>query len=248
MAKQPYVKPAVNEAPVESEQLPEGQESAAVQEEVKEQLPEGQESDTASAETPAVEIPAEVIQVAEQAAADEPAAPVVPAAPVAPVAPVVDSIKTATASVSALDGGLPARAIGFRDYLDRYIAEMAPGISIDPVIGGKRQQAFFNTVINLVKDPDVKVFMAAMEVLVTYIKQNSGDRGVFNMRYANRFASNFGGGKDQSKQWVYLWTILFAVSSDNPKARLAEIDWAVALRQLDESSKVRLQTWCLNQG
>lgn len=243
MAKQPYVKPAVNEAPVEGEQLPEGQETLQVQETVAEQLPEGQETVGDPEQTPpVVEIPAEVIQVAEQVVAVE------VVAPVAPAAPVVDSVKTASASVSALDGGLPARAIGFRDYLDRYITEMAPGTSIDPVVGGKRQQAFFNTVINLVKDPDVKVFMAAMEVLVTYIKQNSGDRGVFNMRYANRFAANFGGGKDQAKQWVYLWTILFAVSSDNPKARLAEIDWAVALRQLDESSKVRLQTWCLNQG
>lgn len=153
------------------------------------------------------------------------------------------SVLTAGVSTSALDGGLPIRAVSFRDRLFAYMKEMAPGQAIDPVVGGRAQASFYNLILSAFKDSDIKTFMACMEVLKATIAANRENHQVFSPRYATRFAANFAGGADAMKSWTYLWTILHAVTGPDARLQMRQIDWSVALGQLTDEQRTRVQQY-----
>jgi hypothetical protein len=154
-----------------------------------------------------------------------------------------NTVLTAAVSTNALDGGLPVRAVSFRERLFAYMEEMAPGKAIDPVVGGRVQASFYNLVLSAFKDSDVKTFMACMEILKAAVASNRESHQVFSPRYATRFAANFAGGADAMRSWTYLWAILHAVSSSDAKLQMRQIDWTVALGQLTDEQRVRVQQY-----
>lgn len=153
------------------------------------------------------------------------------------------SVLTAGVSTNALDGGLPARAVSFRERLFAYMKEMAPGQAIDPVVGGRQQASFYNLVLAAFNDSDIKTFIACMEILKAAVAANRANDQVFSPRYALRFAANFAGGSDAMKSWTYLWTILHAVTSTDAKQQMRQIDWTVALGQLTDEKRTRVQQY-----
>lgn len=165
------------------------------------------------------------------------------ATPALELTPPANSVLTAAVSESKADGGLPIRAIAFRDALNDYMVAMSPSVRIDPVEGGRRQARFYTLVLSAIKDSDPITFMASMEVLIATIRENSGNGQVFNIRYATRFSSQFSGGQDQRKAWEFLWVVLHAAASPEPKRQLAEIDWSIAFQSLADEYRVRLQQW-----
>lgn len=153
------------------------------------------------------------------------------------------SVLTAGVSTNALDGGLPVRAVSFRERLFAYMKEMAPGQAIDPVVGGRQQASFYNLVLAAFNDSDIKTFIACMEILKAAVAANRANDQVFSPRYALRFAANFAGGSDAMKSWTYLWTILHAVTSTDAKQQMRQIDWTVALGQLTDEKRTRVQQY-----
>lgn len=153
------------------------------------------------------------------------------------------SVLTAGVSTNALDGGLPARAVSFRERLFAYMKEMAPGQAIDPVVGGRQQASFYGLVLSAFNDSDIKTFIACMEILKAAVASNRANDQVFSPRYALRFAANFAGGSDAMKSWTYLWTILHAVTSTDAKQQMRQIDWTVALGQLTDEKRTRVQQY-----
>lgn len=153
------------------------------------------------------------------------------------------SVLTAGVSTNALDGGLPARAVSFRERLFAYMKEMAPGQAIDPVVGGRQQASFYSLVLAAFNDSDIKTFIACMEILKAAVAANRANDQVFSPRYALRFAANFAGGSDAMKSWTYLWTILHAVTSTDAKQQMRQIDWTVALGQLTDEKRTRVQQY-----
>lgn len=153
------------------------------------------------------------------------------------------SVLTAGVSTNALDGGLPARAVSFRERLFAYMKEMAPGQAIDPVVGGRQQASFYGLVLSAFNDSDIKTFIACMEILKAAVAANRANDQVFSPRYALRFAANFAGGSDAMRSWSYLWTILHAVTSTDAKQQMRQIDWTVALGQLTDEKRTRVQQY-----
>ena len=100
-------------------------------------------------------------------------------------------------------------------FMDRYIAEMSPGIPVDPKLGGTNQFNLFNTINQVFQQVDYKAFKSAFVILMAFMKKH--EEAAFSERYAFRFAEEWPGSSDKLIQFQATMNLLKIIG--NPAER-----------------------------
>lgn len=168
-------------------------------------------------------------------------APIIEPAPAPVVEPVPAAIEPVQLSESAAArfNTEPTQVSVLKQELQLYVGDLAPGRRIDPVDGGHRQAQIAALILDTVLQPDVQVFLGLMATWCECITANR--QGVFNERYAFRFAANVPMAKPKQQQWQHLLTVFLNIADRTPIKQVVDLEQA--LRSLPDTYASRLRQY-----
>lgn len=100
-------------------------------------------------------------------------------------------------------------------FLDKYVANMAPGVPIDPKEGGNYQHSLYATINQILNQSTFEGFKSAFGLLIAYIVKHK--EGVFGEKYAFRFAEEWPSGADRLTNFHAILNLLMIISNLNER-------------------------------
>lgn len=100
-------------------------------------------------------------------------------------------------------------------FLDKYAADMAPGVPVNAKNGGHHQYNLYSTINQILNKSNYEAFKDAFTLLVAYIVKHKDD--VFSEKYAFRFAEEWPSSVDRLSNFHALLNLLMIMSKHNER-------------------------------